>query len=237
MSYTPETWEAYYNGMRRRLSASGYFHYIISRHVTQADRVLELGCGTGVNIPFITEQFGAKYYGIEGSETAVGALLETFPQMRGHVYHGDFTKARPFPPGFDMVIDRASMPHNDINSIRNGINMVYDILNPGGLFIASDWFSTWHSEFVRGERVEEHTRDAYEDGQFYGVGKVHFFDDQELDRLFDRFEGISLEERVIRRPAPGTLLKRVIDWPWISRAFDQIDYRSAVWDIVVRKPL
>lgn len=241
MSYSPQTWDGYYSTIERPLAASGHFHYLISMHAVEAKRVMELGVGTGTNIPFLLNHYHCDYYGIEGSRAAVDAVIERIPDLRGHIYCGDFTVARPFRAGFDLVVDRASLAHNGRADIQSCLDIVWDMLVPGGLFIASDWFSTSHSEYDRGQRLESDkygaTLHGFEDGQFVGLDKVHFSAQEELEDLFQRFDGIAIEERIVRRPAPNRLVERVIGWPWVSREFDRTEYRAAFWDVVVRKPL
>lgn len=204
--------------------------------VSEADDVLELGVGSGGNVSSILSR-GWRYHGIDGSETAVRNLKAAHPEIAERIVSGDFTQALPYPNGkFDLIFDRASLPHNNPDAIRRGIDLAWNALKPGGIFVASDWFSTWHSEFRRGEHTERHTRTGYTEGQFADVGTVHFFDEEELVDLFGGFEGIHMEERCVRRPMPNKLVKAVIPFRHYSRAFDRMDYRSAVWDIVVRKP-
>jgi len=45
------------------------------------NRVLELSCGAGANIPFFLGQ-GFKYYGIDGSDTIINKLKESFPKIK-----------------------------------------------------------------------------------------------------------------------------------------------------------
>lgn len=212
-----------------------YFEKTLDIFVADCGRTLELGCAFGANVPYFAHRH-ADYHGVDGSDKAIGVLLDRHPQLVGKVMVGDFTKAIPFEPGFDLIVDRASMPHNDIASIKRAADLIYDALKPGGLFIAADWFSTWHSEYRRGTVLERGTRTDYPDGQFRGVGKVHFSDDDELSQIFSRFEGVHLEERCTRRVGPCYLVQKPVKFRWISEEYAMVDYRSAVWDFVVRKP-
>lgn len=211
------------------------FEKMVDIFVSEASRMLELGCGTGSEIEYFMQR-GFGYHGMDGSEVAIQGIRNRYDAGE-RVKSGDFTKDIPFEGGFDLIVDRAAVCHNDLEGIQRCLSLVYKALKPGGLYISSDWFSTKHSEFKRGRRAgDPWTKDGYEEGQFAGVGKVHFSSEHELQALFKDFEGVFLQERVARRPAPGTLVERVVDFRFISQAFRLKEYRSAFWDIVVRKP-
>ena len=199
-------------------------------------RILELGTGHGNNIDWLVKM-GADYWGIEGSETAADVACMVHPLSAEQIAVGDFTQHIPFEGPFDIVIDRAALTHNNSEAIRRCIGMVWDILKPGGLFFASDWFSTAHSEAERGSPDgDATTRTGYTDGQFRGIGRVHFFGEVELARIFKRFDRIYLVERTERSPAPGAFMPWHTRPRWKSDYFDRTEYRSVVWDLVVRKP-
>lgn len=212
------------------------FEKLVTYFVAEAERMLELGAGSGSEIPFFRGlKFG--YHGIDGSESLIAHLKLHCPALADRLIVGDFTKSLPFGGGYDLIVDRASVPHNDTEAIRSCLRLVHAALKPGGIFISSDWFSTKHSEFERGEVVDAHTRMNYPDGQFTGVGKVHFSDEEEMCSLFSDFEGIFMQERVTRRPCPNALVDRAVPMRWVSSHFRFEEYRSAFWDVVVRKPL
>lgn len=233
MTFSTQWEDAYRNGYN---VAGGYPHFqkLLVSNVVEANRVLELGPGLGANIPFVQAVGWAPYYAVEGSAAAAEKLRLQYPDLAPRIACADFTKEIPFERGFDLVLERASIAHNDLESIRRCIDLIYDALNPGGLFVSADWFSTSHSEACRGEGVDAATRTGYPDGQFYGVGRVHFSSEAELRELFDRFEGISLEERrTIRKNA---LRNRAPRRHYISEYFAEVEYTTATWEIVVRKP-
>jgi SAM-dependent methyltransferase len=196
--------------------------------------VLELGCGDGGNIPFFST-VKAAYFGIDGSHAAVSKALARYPQYVNRIVCGDFTREQPFPYKFSLIVDRAAVPHNDTASIRSCVDLIWDSLLPGGLFMSSDWFSSNHSEATNGEPVDQCTRTGYPEGQFDGIGRVHYSSYEELSELFARFEPVVIQERMTRRPVGG-FMKEVTDPRWISKRFKGLEYTSAVWDFVVRKP-
>jgi SAM-dependent methyltransferase len=227
-------WDLFYTD--RGISGGRYANYekLVFMFVSEAERMLELGAGAGAEIPFFHEA-GFGYHGIEGSEEVVRAARANCPKLADRIFHGDFTKALPV-GDLDLIAERASVPHNDLASIRRCLGMAFDALKPGGIYISSDWFSSNHSEAMRGKRAGDGTRYGYEDGQFAGVGKVRFSDLAELTDLFGRFEGIFVQERIARRPGPGPLVERPVSVHWISDRFRRQPYQAAWWDLVMRKP-
>jgi SAM-dependent methyltransferase len=221
----------------QRRGYSAILDRLVRTSIVEADKILELGVGLGANIPFLSEI--GEYYGIEGSEKAVTYLHNEFPRMADRIALADFSRVQPFGTGFDAVVERASVPHNDIAAIKRTLALVWASLKPGGLFISSDWFSMNHSEAYRGETIEAsangRTATCFPDGQFVGLDSVHFSDVDELSALFAYFERLTLQERIERRKGPG-FAPRVVPVRWRSAAFNDKDYDLAVWDIIVRKP-
>ena len=235
MTFSAE-WENFHATEDQIMGSFPQLQMMFAMFVQEPGKVLEVGTGLGMNISFLVDVCNADYYGIEGSQSAVDLLIEMRPEMKGKVVCGDFTKAIPFEHKFDVIVDRAAIAHNDRASIERAIGLIYDALKPGGLFISSDWFSENHSELKRGTKVDEYTRIDYQDGQFKGVGKVHFSTEEELRVLLSAFDRHTLIERTSRRVAPGGFLDSVVDVPLIAWHYASADYTSAIWDFVVRKP-
>ena len=113
-------------------------------------RVMEVGCGTGANIPFFVA-LGVDYHGIEASPTAVARLRERFPQLGQKLLVGDFTRPWPVEGEFDLVVDRAAVTHNDMKGIVSALTEVRRRLKPGGKLVCVDLFSAASSEAETGE--------------------------------------------------------------------------------------
>jgi len=195
---------------------------LVHRHckpliVAKGGRVLELGCGAGANIPLFLA-LGMEYYALDGSPTIVSQLHQRYPDLVDNIRVGDFTADQPFDGNFDLVIDRASLTHNNTSSIKNALRISFDALKPGGVFIGSDWFSTNHTDYIGGEVADDkHTRTNHSKGQFIGVGNVHFSDEAHLRDLFSKFEILFMEEKLTRRYEPHD------------------NHQFASWNIVARK--
>jgi SAM-dependent methyltransferase len=181
-------------------------------------RVLELGCGAGANIPFF-RSLGVQYHAVEGSTSMVRRLHDRFPDLSKRIVAADFTRNLPFEPEFDLVVDRASLTHNDTMAISRCLELVWSAMKPGAYFIGIDWFSTQFSEYPLGSpETDSFTRGNYDRGPFEGVGRVHFSDELHLRGLFARFEIILLEEKIVRQFEPNE------------------GGQFAAWNLVVRKP-
>ena len=234
MSFSAE-WDAWHAARPRRYGFSPEFLHFVDRNVTEAKRVLELGAGGFGNFSFLSQRFG-EYFAIEGSEIACDSFLEVHPELADNVACCDFTKGIPFDGEFDLIVDRASVPHNDRPGIDRCADLIYDALMPSGLFVAGDWFSVNHSEYLRGGMPKDGTVQSFSDGQFAGAGTTHFSDERELADIFWRFDRLFLQERAERRPGPGPFCETPQRIPWISDAYATSDYISAVWDFICRKP-
>ena len=146
-----------------------------------------------------------NYNALDGSPTIVKMLQEKFPQLLENIKVADFTKEIPFDPGFNMVVDRASLTCNNTESIRKSLSIIHEKMQIGGSFFGIDWFSTNHSDFNNSDIstiVDDNTRSNYCEGQFAGTGLVHFSDKEHIQGLFTGFEIIILEEKRIYRTIP-----------------------------------
>jgi SAM-dependent methyltransferase len=209
MTFSSEWNELYARGAQNSVWPwSDLVSYVMrySRPDRRPFRVLELGFGAGANIQFLLS-IGADYYGIEGSAEAVGRVRERFRDSQNMTLAcGDFTKEIPFEGPFDLVIDRSSVTHNAVESIRRCIALVHARLRPGGKFMGIDWFSTANSDFLKGKNDGDYySRLEFAQGQFKGVGRVHFADTQHLKRLLTSvgFDIERLEHKVVETAVPA----------------------------------
>lgn len=145
-------------------------------------KVLEIGFGAGANIPFFLS-IGVDYYGIEGSDSIAARVRERYPELKDRLKTGDFIRQN-YSDIYDLVVDRSSMTHNDTNAIRGGLKNLCATMKPGAKYIGIDWFSVAHSDFGLGDSIDEFTRANITEGQFVGVGNVHFSSKEHLIELF-----------------------------------------------------
>jgi SAM-dependent methyltransferase len=165
--------------------------------------VLELGIGAGANVPFF-QWLGVNYKAVDGSSAIIQNLKNKFPELAENFKVVDFTREIPFDGLFDIIVDRASLTHNDTTSIRRGLSIILDKMKSGASFIGIDWFSTNHTDFKFGKQLltDSFTCSNFESGQFAGVGNVHFSNKDHILDLFKGFEVKILEEKVISKSIP-----------------------------------
>ena len=166
-------------------------------------RVLELGCGVGANARLFLET-GCEYHAIEGSESAVSEMRERFPELASRLRVGDFTEDFGFAGPFDLIVDRSAVTHNPHEAIVKTLQRAYASLCPGGTYIGIDWFSTAHGDAGGGvPGGDDHTCEGFTQGQFAGVGRVHFADEQDMRALFSAFQLQMLEHKIVERREPA----------------------------------
>lgn len=220
MSFSTEWEEVYKN--QNHLSIWPWSDVVsyVKRYSNPTDnnfRVLELGCGAGANIPFF-KSLGVEYHAMDGSQTIVDKLHLQFPEFKKTIKVGDFTKTKFMESYYDLIIDRAALTHNDTEAIENCIFNIHSALKVGGKFVGIDWFSTVHADFSKGEEIKGdfYTKKDIKEGQFIGLGNVHFSDKEHLLNLFSGFKVLVLEHKVNELEFPKK-------------------HKFASWNIVVEK--
>ena len=165
--------------------------------------VLELGCGSGPNIPFFLS-LNAEYFGIDGSRIIINKLKKKYPKLKNNLFSGDFTHEIPFTKKFDLIVDRSSLTHNSIMDIKNCLQLIHKKLKTNGKFIGIDWFSTNHFEYRNGNKTSDpFTKNNFKTGQFKKVGNVHFSNKKHLLNLFENFKIEILDEKIVKRKIPN----------------------------------
>lgn len=191
------------------------------------NKVLELGPGIGANIPYFLGK-GMDYYGIEGSESAVGMILSRYPELKGKVIVGDFTESLFFDEKFDLIVDRSAVTHNDTDSITRALNMVAERLVSEGKFIGIDWFAWDHSERKNGKEKEEDPYTfIFDFGKFENCGKVHFSTGEHIYKLFKE-AGMILEMLEHKTVQENTVIRKVT--PIRNQA-------EATWNLSARRKI
>lgn len=149
------------------------------------NKVLELGCGAGANIPLFLS-LKADYYAIEGSPAIVESVVSRYPELAERIITGDFTLDLPFTGPFDLVVDRISLAHNSTAAMIKTLKMIFNLLRTGGKFIGIDWFSDQHHDAQLGDPVDSHTRKNLPvSSHLAGTGHVHFCDRNHLVHLLE----------------------------------------------------
>ncbi len=166
-------------------------------------KVLELGCGAGANIPFFLS-INSDFYAVDGSPTVVGLLHEKYPKLKTKTEPADFTKILPFNGGFDLVFDRAALPHNNWADVVKTVKAADAAIKPGGFYIGIDWFSTSNTfaKLGRPDKTDPSTRLDMPPGPYRGIEPVRFFSQNEVQDLFPGYKMHYMEEESIRPVTP-----------------------------------
>lgn len=181
-------------------------------------RVLELGCGAGANIPYFKSRED-EYCGIEGSETKVRQLNNIYKDSITMIKCADFTKEIPFERGFDLVLDRSSITHNNTEDIAKTLKMSYNVLSKGGYLFGLDWFSKKMLKSLgdNGYRVIDDNTFVFTNGYFNGLGNVHFSDGEHIEELLKQagFQIVELYEKTHSWRFPQ--LNTMAWWSFVAR--------------------
>ena len=105
--------------------------------IRPGDRVLDIGCGTGLLLGRLLERQPLAQYA--GVDLSVGMLSEARRRLppRVRLVAGD-AEAIPFPAGvFDVVVSSSSFHYWP--SPRSGLVEVHRVLRPNGVLVITDW--------------------------------------------------------------------------------------------------
>ena len=155
-------------------------------------KLLELGFGAGANIPFFLKQ-KIKYYGVEGSKNIVNVVKKKYKNK--NLIHGDFSQSYFEKYKFDVILDRASITHNNKKDIHRILDDVQDKLTKKGTFIGIDWYSKNCSDFIN--RKSKNNYLYFKSGVFKNIGGVFFSNKKEILNFFKKFKIIHLSEKKI----------------------------------------
>ena len=121
----------------------------------RAQSVLDIGCGTGGNLPFL-KSYGAKVIGLDSSEEAIALAREKVPggDIRkgdindlGHLYAAD---------SFDLISDFNVLYHAWVRSDLQSMRDIHRLLRPGGVFISTE--PAFHFLWRAHDRVDHGAR-------------------------------------------------------------------------------
>ena len=118
---------------------------------------------------------------------------------------GDFTKEIPFDMDFDLILDRGSLTCNSTEDIKKSIDMVYEKLCQGGVFLGMDWFTDLHDAFRNKpddtEMIDDRTC-IFHSGYFNGLGAMHFLGRGQVEALLSKLEILECSEKVVTQHLP-----------------------------------
>ena len=152
-------------------------------------RVLDLGCGSGANIPALLQQ-GVQVTAADLSEHAVGLIAAAYPAVETVCF--DMTATFPFPAGrFDVVVADLSLHYFSWADTRKIIGEIRRILKKNGRLIAR-LHSIQNLDCAPETQIESHYY------LMYGYPR-RYFTPEEIPDLFSEWRLAALQEKAIRR--------------------------------------
>lgn len=162
----------------------------VSKYISKNKKnvAVELGCGTGNNLEFLSGHGYSKIIGVDGSKSAIGYTKKKLKKNKKIILiKADFTKT--LFKNVDLFLDRGSITHNKKQNIRKIFKNILSQLNSGGFFLSS-LFSKKHDGFK-----DRKGKNFFAKEMNISKGIVaSFFEEKEIRNLFKDFNVISLTE-------------------------------------------
>jgi len=191
---------------RRYIKTDNWLAPFASLFEGSALPVLDLGCGSGNNLPFILES-GRQVIPCDYSDLAMANIRKNFPEIE-RTQCFDMTEGLPFPDGFtDLVVADLSLHYFSAKTTFHILSEIKRVLTPEGilLFRLNSMNDVNYGAGV-GQEVEKH---------YYFTGESsykRFFDEADVHYFWADWELSYLEEHELDR---YDLLKRV--WHGVAR--------------------
>jgi len=164
-------------------------------------KVLEIGCGSGNNVPFFLKE-KYDYFAIDKNKIWINNIKKKFPKISKKIFLGNFVTKK-LPIKFDLIIDRCSMTHNNYKEILTGVENARSHLKKGGLYIGVDWWSNKHSDFqVKLNNKKFYDARKFVKGDFAGVSGAFFSGKKQILGFFKKWKVIYLNEIINKQSMP-----------------------------------
>ena len=132
-------------------------------------KVLDLGCGTGLELQFyFDENPTAKVTGIDLSAAMLGALKEKFPGKELQLVQGSYFEAD-LGDGYDAAVSVESLHHFTQEQKTGLYAKLHAALKDGGYFVLTDYFAPddAYEQFYFGELHRLKHEQGIADNAFY----------------------------------------------------------------------
>jgi tRNA (cmo5U34)-methyltransferase len=131
--------DTYDSHMLDDLGLENFYEIIASCFNAPVNRLLDLGCGTGLELERLFKQYPyAEVTGIDMSEEMLKLLELKYPDKKLRLICGSYFSAD-FGEQYDGVLSTYSMHHFSEESKLGLYRRVHDALEPGGVFIYGDY--------------------------------------------------------------------------------------------------
>ena len=148
--------------------------------------ILELGCGGGNNLQFMSKE-GFKVYGIDSSIIAVEIARERLKKekLKAEISHADFASL-PYPDNyFDLVVDRCAITCVDKIKSKKVFLEVNRVLKPQGKFFFNA-YSDDHTSCTTAMKTKSGISTSINQGSLTGNGDLSFYNENELKDCFSK---------------------------------------------------
>lgn len=166
----------------------------------KADRVLDLGCGTGRHAVYLAQN-GFEVIGCDSSEAALRIVKAILPEAEFQACDVGLLPYRDL--SVDGIFCHAVIQHGTLATIKKAIAEMHRVLRRGGVLFLTVT-STEHPEYLTGHEIEPGTKmniDAID-----GDMPHHYFTEREMRDLFSRFDIVKLEHyRAPSEKSPGRI--------------------------------
>ena len=181
-------------------------------------KVLEIGCGTGANLWYLSKQ-SFQTYGVDGSSVA---LAKAKKLLKEHNANSELIKTDiiklPFPNEyFDLIIDIECLYSNSFAKSKIILNEINRVLKKNGKFFSLS-FSTKTTGYNTGKRYkdEKNTFINLKKGPLKNdYGLIRFMNKSDIKKLYNIFSIVNLEK--------------------VSRTYDNLSCLIEEWIIISKK--
>lgn len=157
-------------------------------------KILEVGCGTGANIWYISRE-GFSAYGIDGSKTGIEIAKKRLDEenLHGNLVVGDIIKLPYEDNFFDSVIDVECLYANNFENTQLILKEINRVLKNDGLFYSR----TLSDKMYIGKGFKQYSKYEFDEvklGPLKGKGYLRLIDRSGISSLYKKgFKIISID--------------------------------------------
>ena len=185
-SFDPIWKEKYARGLEARAPYDCIVSFV-HRHQPKKDRasirILEVGCGTGNNIWYLSRE-GFNLSGIDASPEAIAYANTRLAKenLQADLRVGDFTKLPYAENSFDLVYDRGSLTCCGLSFARLAVREIHRVLATGGKFFFNP-YSAEHTSAQSGRLLPDNLTVDIQGGRLVGCGQLCFYSRDQVEEL------------------------------------------------------